>query len=160
MKKIISFVAVLATLLAQNVFAQDATQQDQLSNLLSQYYSIKNALVASDGNAASTSAEAFSKTLSSVDRTVVSEENATALLKDATSISQTKDVKKQREAFSTFSANMAVLAKSVKLTSEPIYQAYCPMKKAAWLSNDKVIKNPYYGSAMLTCGKVVGTINQ
>jgi hypothetical protein len=55
---------------------------------------------------------------------------------------------------------MASLAKSVKLTTEPIYQAYCPMKKANWLSNDKAIKNPYYGSAMLTCGKVVETINQ
>jgi hypothetical protein len=28
------------------------------------------------------------------------------------------------------------------------------MKKASWLSNDKAIKNPYYGSAMLTCGNV------
>ncbi|RYF82932.1 MAG: DUF3347 domain-containing protein, partial [Chitinophagaceae bacterium] len=35
---------------------------------------------------------------------------------------------------------------------------YCPMKKALWLSNEKAIKNPYYGSAMLTCGKVTETI--
>jgi len=33
------------------------------------------------------------------------------------------------------------------------------MKKAVWLSNEKAIKNPYYGSQMLTCGKVVETIN-
>jgi hypothetical protein len=32
------------------------------------------------------------------------------------------------------------------------------MKKAYWLSPDKAIKNPYYGSAMLTCGKVTETI--
>ena len=28
------------------------------------------------------------------------------------------------------------------------------MKKAAWLSSEKQIKNPYYGSSMLTCGEV------
>jgi hypothetical protein len=55
---------------------------------------------------------------------------------------------------------MTVLAKAVKLSSEPVYQVYCPMKKANWLSSSKEIKNPYFGSAMLTCGKVVETINQ
>jgi hypothetical protein len=35
---------------------------------------------------------------------------------------------------------------------------YCPMKKSNWLSNEKTVKNPYYGSAMLTCGEVTGTI--
>jgi len=32
------------------------------------------------------------------------------------------------------------------------------MKKSSWLSNDTSIKNPYYGSSMLTCGKVTGTL--
>jgi hypothetical protein len=27
-----------------------------------------------------------------------------------------------------------------------------------WLSSEAVIKNPYYGKAMLTCGKVTETI--
>ncbi|MAQ74933.1 MAG: hypothetical protein CL613_01215 [Aquimarina sp.] len=31
------------------------------------------------------------------------------------------------------------------------------MKKAYWLSKEKDIKNPYYGSSMLTCGKVAET---
>ena len=30
--------------------------------------------------------------------------------------------------------------------------AYCPMADKPWLQKDKDIKNPYYGSAMLTCG--------
>ena len=105
-------------------------------------------------------AEEFIKTANSIDYKLISEGNINALLKDATPISETKDIKVQREHFSNLSNNMASLAKSVKLTTEPIYQAYCPMKKANWLSNDKAIKNPYYGSAMLTCGKVVETINQ
>ena len=160
MKKSILVIALLATVFAQKTFAQDSTQQHQLSQLLTQYYNIKDALVAGNGNLASAKAEEFIKTANSIDYKVISEGNINALLKDATPISETKDIKVQRELFSNLSNNMAALAKSVKLTTEPIYQAYCPMKKANWLSNDKAIKNPYYGSAMLTCGKVVETINQ
>jgi hypothetical protein len=32
------------------------------------------------------------------------------------------------------------------------------MKKASWLSSEAAIKNPYFGSAMLTCGKVTATL--
>ena len=43
-----------------------------------------------------------------------------------------------------------------------IYYQYCPMynggKGANWLSKENTVKNPYYGSMMLTCGKVVETI--
>ena len=161
MKKIIfAAVAFLATVFVQKGIAQDSTQQHQLSQLLSQYYNIKDALVAGNANEASAKAEEFIKTANSIDYKLISEGNINALLKDATSISETKDIKKQREHFANLSNNMATLAKSVKLATQPIYQAYCPMKKANWLSSDKEIKNPYYGSAMLACGKVVETINQ
>jgi hypothetical protein len=30
--------------------------------------------------------------------------------------------------------------------------AFCPMVKKPWLQNDGAIRNPYYGSQMLTCG--------
>lgn len=81
-----------------------------------------------------------------------------ALLKDAEEISKSKEIKQQRELFAGFSANMVALAKAVKLTAEPVYQQYCPMKKASRLSSNKAIKNPYFGNAMLTCGKVTETL--
>lgn len=158
MKKIILPVTFFATAFVQSSFAQDSTSQ--LSGLLTSYYNIKDALVAGNaGNAASSSSE-FVKTANSIDATIIFQDKINALQKDATAISETKDLKKQRELFSNFSNNMAALAKTVKLTSQPVYQQYCPMKKANWLSSDKAIKNPYYGSGMLTCGKVVETINQ
>jgi len=160
MKKIIlAAAAVLITASFEESSAQDSIQQYQLSQLLVQYYNIKDALVAGNGKLASTKAEDFIKVANTIDYKVISEGNTNALLKDATSISEAKDIKVQREHFANFSNNMAIIAKAMKLTSQPIYQAYCPMKKANWLSNEKEIKNPYYGSAMLTCGKVVETIN-
>ena len=53
---------------------------------------------------------------------------------------------------------MFALAKDVKLTDQPIYHAYCHMKKVYWLSAEAGIKNPYYGKTMLTCGKVTETL--
>ena len=102
----------------------------------------------------------FVKTVNGIDYKVISEGNIHALLKDAGAISETTDLKKQREQFATLSANMITLAKSVKLGTNPVYETYCPMKKTSWLSDSKTIKNPYYGNAMLSCGNVVETINQ
>jgi hypothetical protein len=159
MKKSILVIALLATFFAQKTFAQDSTQQYQLSQLLIQYYNVKDALIAGNGTLASLKADEFIKAANSIDYKVISEGNINALLKDASPISETKDIKVQRGHFTNLSNNMATLAKAIKLTDQPIYHAYCPMKKADWLSSDQAIKNPYYGNAMLTCGKVVETIN-
>ncbi len=43
-----------------------------------------------------------------------------------------------------------------------IYYQYCPMynggKGANWLSKENIIKNPYFGDQMLTCGRTIETI--
>ncbi|MFP6646637.1 MAG: hypothetical protein VCF24_24210 [Candidatus Latescibacterota bacterium] len=31
-------------------------------------------------------------------------------------------------------------------------KAYCPMVSAPWLQTEMDLRNPYYGSSMLTCG--------
>ena len=158
MKKIFFIVAILATAFVQQTCAQDNKQQTQLSELLHSYYDIKNALVAGNGATASLKADDFIIHLNAIDTKSISQDNAAALLKDASHISSSKEIKHQKEHFVKFSENMFALAKAVKLTSEPIYQAYCPMKKASWLSSEKAIKNPYFGSAMLTCGSVMETL--
>ena len=151
MKQIFFAVALIATTLVQSSFAQDKT-----SDVFAQYYAIKDALVSGNANLANTKAIAFVKTVA--DDTALPEANRAGLIKDAAKIAATKDLKKQREYFSSFSDQMFEMAKSTKLNKEPVYKAYCPMAKGSWLSNSSAIKNPYYGNAMLTCGKVVETI--
>ncbi len=158
MKKIFIIVAICATALGQQSFAQDASTQSPFSPLLHSYYDIKNALVAGNFNTASMQASEFVKAAKGIDNKDFSADTRDALVKDAEAIAATKDVKHQREHFAGFSANMAALAKTVKLSAEPIYEAYCPMKKSYWLSSEKAIKNPYYGNAMLTCGSVKETL--
>lgn len=158
MKKIFLIVAIIATVFTKSSFAQDSTKQYQLPQLLTYYYNIKNALVSGNANDAASAATSFLKAANSIDYKVISEGNINTLVKDAGKIADTKDLKQQRAYFANFSLNMAAVAKAVKLTDKPVYYAYCPMKKAYWLSSEKAIKNPYYGSSMLTCGEVTETI--
>jgi hypothetical protein len=79
---------------------------------------------------------------------------------DARHISESKDINHQRQHFMSLSTNVFKLARQVKLSSQPIYEDYCPMRKAYWLSSDTAIRNPYFGSAMPTCGRVTATIQR
>jgi hypothetical protein len=158
-KLIIAFISLLPwAAMAQN-------ESKALSPLLTAYYDIKNALVNSDGEAAASKASAYVKTLKEVNLKSLSDKEQKAfeplkdkLLFDVEHIAETKDVSHQRDHFSSFSDNMYKLAKATDLSSDDIYQMYCPMKKTYWLSNEKAVKNPYYGKQMLTCGKVTETI--
>ena len=158
MKKIILIVILIATAFVQKSFAQNTDNQKQSSQLLTSYYQIKDALINGNSNIAARKAAIFLKTANGFSNRTLPAGNHDALIKDAATISDSKDLEKQREVFANFSANMYALAKSLKLTAEPVYYQYCPMKKAYWLSSDKAIKNPYYGSTMLSCGQVHETI--
>jgi len=157
MKALFLMLVLSAIAFTQHAFAQDGVKA-QPAQLLNAYYKLKDALVSSNATTAATSADELVKAINGADGATVNENTRNSLLKDAGAISQSKDIKLQREKFATLSNNMFELAKTVKLSAEPVYQQYCPMKKASWLSNDKAIKNPYYGSAMLTCGSIKTTL--
>ena len=156
MKKVFLFVTLLVVIATQSLCAQESSKKEP-GQLLSLYYDIKDALVSGNAATASTKAGDFVKVINSIDTKIVGEVSRDALLKEVTVISTSKDLKEQRVIFAPFSDNMIALAKTVKLSAEPVYLQYCPMKKASWLSSQQAIKNPYYGSAMLTCGSVKAT---
>ncbi len=150
-------VAIFATTLVHTGFAQHdhTNHQTQTSALLPLYYNIKDALVEGNANLANLKAVELVTALNTPDeKTRIGDK----LLKYVEKIAESNDLKNQREHFTNLSAAMVVLAKESKLSTDPIYQMYCPMKKASWLSNSATIKNPYFGNDMLTCGKIVQTL--
>lgn len=147
-----------------------AEQSSQLKVVFDHYFTIKDALVKTDGNTASAAAAALLTALDAVDMGKLKAEEHTVWMKvekafktDAQHIKENKDIGHQREHFISLSTNMYELIKAAKL-AETVYYQFCPMandgKGANWLSKESVIKNPYYGSQMLSCGKVVETIKQ
>jgi hypothetical protein len=86
-----------------------------------------------------------------------------ALKSTAASIVETDDIEMQRKIFSEVTAQIEPLLKQ-SLSSGEIYKQYCPMAfnnaGGYWLSNDKLIQNPYYGQKMLKCGTITETIEK
>jgi hypothetical protein len=144
---------------------QAAARPTDLSPILNNYFQIKDALVAGDAAAAATAAGEMLNAINVVDMKsmqaadhMVFMDLKDKLAFDARHISESKDISHQREHFISLSANMYKLASKVKLSGQPVYEDYCPMKKGYWLSSDTAIRNPYFGNSMLTCGKIAASI--
>jgi hypothetical protein len=142
--------------------------QNVLTKVFDNYFSVKDALVKTDGATASTKSTELLSAINAVkmdklemDVHMVWIKVVADLKKDAKNIADTKDASKQRDHFMNLSKNMYSLMKISK-TDTPTYYQFCPMandgKGANWLSKENTIKNPYYGSQMLSCGKTVETI--
>jgi Protein of unknown function (DUF2911)/Protein of unknown function (DUF3347) len=134
----------------------------QFAPVLAAYHALKNALVADDSKTAATKAKLLKTALEKIDMTALTPKQhdlymplSAKLITDAQHISENATkIDHQREHLETLSTNLSKITKSLKINSETVYVQYCPMKKASWLSTEKAVKNPYYGSSMLTCGSV------
>lgn len=146
----------------------DQVAENQLKPVFENYFLLKDALVKTDGKVASTVAKDLLTSLNGVkmdklvmDVHMVWMKVMKDLIADTKSISETQDIKKQRTVFMSLSKNMYDLIKVAKYET-PVFYQFCPManggKGANWLSKDNAIKNPYYGSQMMSCGKTVETI--
>lgn len=151
------------------VSSSDVDKKDNVLNpVFDAYFGIKDALVKTDGVTASAKAKILVTAINAVkmeslpmDVHMVWMKVLKNLKEDAQHIADTKDATHQRDHFGTLSKNMYALLK-VSKTGETTYYQFCPManngKGANWLSKENTIKNPYYGSKMMSCGSTVETI--
>jgi Cu(I)/Ag(I) efflux system membrane fusion protein len=70
----------------------------------------------------------------------------------------------RRPAFEHLSnAMIAALKKEPSALEGPVIRMHCPMvygkRGADWLQSTDRLRNPYFGSAMLTCGRMVERLN-
>lgn len=130
-------------------------KDDKLNAVYQHYVHLTNALVKGDVAEAKVAANAIE--LGSKELT-----NGAALATLVAKIGSAADIDAQRVVFAALSTNFIERVKASGLNSGEVYVEYCPMalndKGASWLSNQKEIKNPYFGESMLTCGEVKETI--
>ena len=121
------------------------------------YIALKNDLVATNYDAAKSSADALMASLKEKQGC-----ESTALL--AGKISSAKDIAAQRKEFTQLSNEVIAMFKHSDLTSGVIYVQHCPMANNGdggdWLSSNENIQNPYYGDEMMECGAVVEQIKK
>jgi hypothetical protein len=72
----------------------------------------------------------------------------------ATSLTSAGDIEDARTKFGNLSVAIETYMTGLKLTlPEGVKAAYCPMVSKPWLQEGDSLRNPYYGSSMLTCGE-------
>ena len=73
-------------------------------------------------------------------------------------LQDTADLQMQRVAFGHFSQQLqSLLEDSSELQPEDLFVASCPMwhdSPAQWIQRDKIIRNPFMGQTMSSCGVV------
>ncbi|WAC39516.1 DUF3347 domain-containing protein [Pedobacter sp. SL55] len=130
-------------------------KNDQLNAAYQQYLLLSNALINSDlatAREASMALELGAKTLNGGEK----------LANLASKITVASNIEVQRTLFASLSNEMIAKVKAIGLQSGEVYVEYCPMamndKGASWLSNQKVVRNPYYGESMIDCGEIKETL--
>lgn len=134
-----------------------SVSREQSRSILAAYLEIKDALVKTDGEQASTAAAKLVEVLGDIQDKLIED-----IKFDAEHIEETKAADHQRDHFNSLSDNIYTLIKSTQANNEVIYRQYCPMafdnKGAFWLSAEKEVNNPYFGDMMLHCGSVKETL--
>lgn len=144
---------------------KEVSQNFSIAPIVKDYLVLKNALVADNDRAAANAGKQLFANLNKVDLKTIpankhkefmdifenAKENAEHIGDNAGKIDH------QREHLASLSKDVSDLI-ALFGTTQKLYQDYCPMyndgKGAVWISEAKAIKNPYYGSQMLTCGSV------
>ncbi|HBC04411.1 MAG TPA: DUF3347 domain-containing protein [Aequorivita sp.] len=134
--------------------------------VLNDYFNLKDALVADDNAKAKELGAILATSLGKLDiskYTDAQQSDLKDIVEDAVEHAEhisESDIAHQREHFKILSKDVTDMV-AITGTENTLYQQFCPMydEGSAWLSMSKDVKNPYYGSKMLTCGKVQKEIN-
>lgn len=139
-----SAIVALALLTTLSAFASGsseatAAQDDELAAQLTEYVGAQQALAADDENAARAALERLVAVADDVTRPLVQ------------AVARAGDIETMRERFKPLSEFLAALD-----LPQGYARAYCPMYDGGsnWVQRDGPVRNPYYGSQMLTCGVV------
>ncbi|MEP1033159.1 DUF3347 domain-containing protein [Ekhidna sp.] len=120
------------------------------ANAISDYMSVKDALVQTDASAAKDAAVKLGESATAENWNAV-------VIKAVKTIASSDDIETQRTAFKTVTDGL-IEALKANDSNDGVFVQYCPMAfdntGASWLSMSDQIRNPYFGDKMLKCGKV------
>lgn len=134
--------------------------------VLNDYFNLKNALVGDDNGKAKELGATLATSLGNFDASQYNDTQQSELkdivedaVEHADHISES-DIAHQREHFKVLSKDVIDMV-AITGAEMKLYEQFCPMYDGgtAWLSTKEEVRNPYYGSQMLKCGKVQREIN-
>ncbi|WP_159579426.1 DUF3347 domain-containing protein [Marinoscillum sp. 108] len=143
-------------------------ENKSITDLIDSYLALKTALVQDDSKAAANAGQKLAEATSGLDISTFDATKQAAIkeilevLKEHGEHIAKSEIAHQREHFEGMTKDFMDLLVQVG-TDRTLYQQYCPMYNkgngGSWLSASQEIKNPLFGSKMLTCGSVKETIS-
>ena len=143
-------------------------------NVLNRYYELRDALIAADTVATNRAASLLMQSatdlkldeLKSIDTNNIiiptAQTYTGGINSECEGLRGESDIQEKRRSFQMISAGLFDLVRTIRYDKEKVYLLHCPMAfndaGADWLSNSTEIKNPYFGSKMLTCGSVIDSV--
>ena len=128
--------------------------------VINAYLDLKDALILSDVNLASSKSKAFRKIL---DEIPVNQREQTHnywsfLHKTSKGINENVSLEHQRKQFQIISDNFIEMVRNFDEVNSKLFVQFCPMADnnngAFWISQEEQVLNPYFGDKMLKCGSV------
>src|SRR5690554_1535173 len=141
-----------------------------LEPVLTSYFKLKDALVGDDLTAAQKASVEMGKTVNQVDMHLFKGvahdmwmDYSKIFSEQLEHMHHFNDIEEVRKHFQPISdAIIAMTQNFGSLNDKTVYVQFCPMafddKGAFWISSESEIRNPYFGSSMLTCGEVMDEI--
>jgi len=137
--------------------------------LIESYIKLKDALVSDDFEKSIQSGKILQENLKDIDLSnfegnsrIIWEKQNLKINTTNSRLIASKNISAVRDNFQTLSNQFILLARTFNPAEKVIYIQHCPMansnKGADWISYDKDIKNPYFGSSMLSCGEIIDEI--
>jgi len=121
------------------------------ASFLAGYFDGVKALAQDDDTAASAAFKKFESQL----KEAKGLKNQSALVKAASALASAKGIKEIRGKLDALSRLVEKYGAESGLDKQGVSFFYCPMAKGNWASLESEVSNPYYGQAMLGCGKKV-----
>ncbi len=145
------------------IFSEDFKRN--MEDAIPSYLRMKDALVAGDAPAVQAEARELAGHLSALPTNALGAPEKSILVNSQNQVKAIADsdaLEVQRNHFVRLNEALIPLMERVGSGTQTLYVQTCPMannnKGAIWLSAQKEIRNPYYGDAMLACGRVIRTI--
>lgn len=143
LKKAVSAVTIVLALIA----GAELHASDAMKAIVGSYLEIQAKLAADKTDGVKAAAEAIGQQAERMG------EPGVAMAKSAKAVADAADLKAARVAFGDLSDAVIAAGKAEGWKDTPeVKVAYCPMVKKSWVQKEADIRNPYYGTAMLTCG--------
>lgn len=128
----------------------------EFETMMDHYFRIQKVLTQDSTSGIDAEAAKIVKLASSATSSDAEVSNLLADLKAAGEKIQGKDLKAARDEFFAMSKPVLIYLNKHYSGDESYFRYFCGMAKKGWVQGEKGIRNPYYGSEMLTCGELIG----